>query len=307
MVVYGDIIVAVNIVMNAIILWLTALATGITGKAWRIAAASVLGAVYVLISVFEYTTVFYHPIGKGLVSVAIVYIAYGYSSFRMLLFQVGVFYLISFILGGAIWGWLYFLQQNSPVLLSTVSIAVQWSYLLTGMFLGVGLVVLLVRRCLGRMYRKQTVYPVTIEYAGKTVATSAMLDTGNGLYTIVGRKPVILVELAVIGGVLSQMVEEFLTGCQAENWLGNLYECKDSEWLGRVEVVPYRAVGNKSMLLAFRPGSLSITTDSGILTVDHVAVAIYSGTLSNDGTYHALLHPDLFKSGKNEGEANLCA
>ncbi|MDF2928022.1 MAG: Sporulation factor SpoIIGA, partial [Anaerospora sp.] len=44
MVVYGDIIVAVNIVMNAIILWLTALAAGITGKAWRIAAASIIGA-----------------------------------------------------------------------------------------------------------------------------------------------------------------------------------------------------------------------------------------------------------------------
>jgi stage II sporulation protein GA (sporulation sigma-E factor processing peptidase) len=307
MVVYGDIIVAVNIVMNAIILWLTALAAGITGKAWRIAAASIIGAAYVLISVFEYSIIFYHPVGKGLVSVVIVIIAYGYSSIRMLFFQVGVFYLISFILGGAIWGWLYFLQQNSPVLLSTVSVAVQWSYLFTGIFLGVGLVVFLVRRCLSRMYRKQTVYPVTIEYAGKTVATAAMLDTGNGLYTIVGRKPVMLVELAVINAVLSPMAEEFLTGCQAENWLGNLHECKDIEWLGRVEVVPYRAVGNKSMLLAFRPGSLSITTDSGILTVDHVAVAIYSGMLSNDGTYHALLHPDLFKSGKYEGEANLCA
>ncbi|WP_333593947.1 sigma-E processing peptidase SpoIIGA, partial [Anaerospora hongkongensis] len=119
MVVYGDIIVAVNIVMNAIILWLTALAAGTTGKGWRIGAGSLVGALYVLISVFFYTTVFYHPLVKGIVSVIIVYIAFGYSSLRMLFFQVGVFYLVSFILGGAVLGWLYFLQQYSLPLLNT--------------------------------------------------------------------------------------------------------------------------------------------------------------------------------------------
>lgn len=307
MVVYGDIIVAVNIVMNAIILWLTALAAGITGKGWRIGAGSLVGALYVLISVFSYTTVFYHPLVKGIVSVIIVYIAFGYSSLRMLFFQVGVFYLVSFILGGAVLGWLYFLQQYSLPLLNTTPIAVPWHYLIGGLILGVSLIVLLVRRCLGRMYRKQTIYPVTIEYDGKTVTTSAMLDTGNGLYTIVGHKPVMLVEYAVINCLLSQMAADFLQCCQAENWLGNLHECQDNEWLGKVEIVPYRAVGTKSMLLAFRPGSLTITTGAGSLTVEQVAVAIYSGSLSNDGTYHALLHPDLFQSGKDIGEANLCA
>jgi len=307
MVVYGDIILAVNIVMNAIILWLTALAAGINVKVWRIGLASFIGALYVLIGVFEHTAAFYHPVVKGLVSVLIVFSAYGYSAFRLLLFQVGVFYLVSFILGGAIVGWLYFLQQYSVALLSSMTIAVKWSYLITGTVVGVGLAVLLVRRCLSRMYRKQTVYPVTIEYAGKSVTTAAMLDTGNGLYTIVGRKPVMLIELVVVSGILSQSVAEFLTCCQSENWLSNLNECTDSEWLGRVEVVPYRAVGNKSMLLAFRPGSLTITTDSGNLTVDKVAVAIYNGNLSHDGTYRALLHPDLFQNGKHKGEANLCA
>ena len=305
MIIYADLVLAINILMNSLILWLTAVATGVRFTAWRIGLAAVAGSVYVLLGAVQELSMLYSPLAKVFVSASLVFITFGYISLRLFLFQVGAFYFVSFLLGGAVLGWLFFWEDHLPLRQGEISL--NWINLAVGSLVGAGLAVALTRRCISRMYRKKTLYELHIEYRGKKAAVMAMLDTGNGLYTIVGRKPVIPVEVASLMPLLSSGATRFLSECAPEEWLGSLDSCNDAEWLSRVEVVPYRSVGAASMLLAFRPDSITVFTEAGLVIADHVAIAIYSGCLSSEGRYQALLHPGLFETAKYQREANVCA
>lgn len=306
MIIYADLILIINMIMNSIVLWLTAAATGIRVNTWRIGFAAFIGSVYVLIGVYPDLSALYSLPAKIIVSGILVFLAFGYTSLRLLLFQIGAFYLVSFVIGGAVLGWMFFFEdQVWSGKRGTISIPA--SYLIVGSAIGITLVILFGRRCVSRMYRKKTLHTLRIDYAGRQAVVTALLDTGNGLYTVVGRKPVVPVELEALSTALSAEASQFLFTHLPQNWLNNLELCQDADWLSRIEVVPYRAVGAADILLAFRPDSMTVWVGGRAAIITNGAIAIYGGKISGDGRYQALLHPDIFLTAQHEQEANLCA
>ncbi|MEG6585951.1 sigma-E processing peptidase SpoIIGA [Dendrosporobacter sp. 1207_IL3150] len=302
--VYVDVLLVINVFMNCIILWLTAVGMAISYKFWRILAASAIGAMQVLTGFWTQLAFLHTAPFKILISFLLVLVAFGFKSIRSLLMLVGVFYVISFFLGGAVIGWFYFWQNSSyfqTTYLTLSSISLQ--NLLGGTFIGIILITLVIRRIIGRLSRKRSLYQINVGYEGRHVELTSMLDTGNGLYTLIGRKPVIVIERSKIEMVLSEEVIKYFNNTESTLWLAELENCKDNDWLSRVQVIPYTAVGSSSMLLAFRPDNIKVITREGLITKNDVVIAIYNGKLSSDGTYNALLHPALF----NNEEVSICA
>lgn len=308
MYIYADVIFIINIMMNSIILLLTAWITGVTYKLWHIVLAASVGSSYVLVSMLPNMEISHTAICKFIISLILVLVAFGIQPRRTLLLLLGSFYIVSFVLGGAVAGWLFFWQTSS--LYSTLSVDfknLSWSDLLWGSCLGTFLIVGVIHRILIRRNRCQNLYQIKIEYEGRSIGITAMLDTGNGLYTTIGRRPVILVSQDAIESILSEEVASFLRANTPEMWLVNLDQCADLNWLSRTEIIPYHAIGSRSMLLAFRSDRLSIANKAGFIDVKDVVIAIYSRALSGDGTYAALLHPQImYELYKNE-EAGICA
>ena len=306
MIIYADIILAVNLLMNSIILWFTARATDSCVSCWRIIMGSGAGAMYALLGADNSFGFVYSAGGKLLVSGALIFVTFGYLSWRMFLFRLGVFYLISFLFGGAVLGWMYFLETGLWPL-SYGNGGISWIYLACGSVIGAGIISLFAQRCINRMYRKGTLHSILIEMGSASVSVMSLLDTGNGLHTIVGRKPVILVEFTTILPLLSPEAAGFLRSHPPTEWLANINKCPDHEWLGRIEIVPYQTVGSGGMLLAFRTDRISMTSKDERNVIQSGVVAVYAGQLTSDSRYQALLHPGVFQNAKQQKEENLCA
>jgi stage II sporulation protein GA (sporulation sigma-E factor processing peptidase) len=306
--IYADVVFIINIIMNSIILVLTAWTAGISYKIWRIVLAAAVGSCYVLVTMLPTMEIFHTIIIKIVMSFVLVLVAFGIRSRRIMFLLLSSFYVVAFILGGSIVGWLYFWQSNNYVSTLTIDvIRLPWKNLLWGSCLGSFLIISIVRRMLAGMTRRQHLYQIKIEYDGQVAELTAMLDTGNGLYTAIGRKPVVLVTQFVAESILNEDVVAFLRENKPEMWLVNLTQCADLKWLSRTQIIPYHGIGSRSMLLAFRSDRLLVSSKAGVIDIDDVVIAIYSGALSEDGTYAALLHPQIINELYKKEGASICA
>jgi len=70
-------------------------------------------------------------------------------------------------------------------------------------------------------------------------------------------------------------------------------------WKDRLRLVPYRGVGGEiRLMLAFRPDAVEITLSGGrVVRTTRVLVGLEGGSLSPDGVYRAVIHPDLTEAG----------
>jgi len=308
MYVYADMVFIINVMMNSIILLLTAWTAGINFKWWRILVAASIGSCYVLVSLLPGMIVVHHVIFKLLMSLILIILAFGVKTSRLVLLLMGFFYMVAFMLGGAVVGWLYFWQSSnffgsSNIVLTNLS----WTHLLWGSGIGIFLILIVVRRMFPSMIRHNNLYQVKLEYEGRSIELTGMLDTGNGLYTVIGRKPAILINQYAIEPILSQQVVAFLRNNSSEMWLTNLDKCVDLEWLSRIHVIPYHTIGSKNMLLAFRPDRFMVSNKAGFIDASDMVIGIYSGTLSGDGTYAVLLHPQIMSELSKKEGASICA
>lgn len=308
MYIYADVVFIINVIMNSTILLLTAWTAGIHYKWWRIIGAGAIGSCYVLAGMLPGMMMICQPLGKVIISLILLLIAFGFKPVRSMLLLLAFFYIIAFVLGGAVAGWLYFWQtsnyfESGDLLFANLS----WTHLLFGSSAGVLLIMVVLRRVLPRLIRHQNLYQVKIEYEGRKVEFTGMLDTGNGLYTVIGRRPVIVVNQHVIESVLSEEVMSFLRNTSPEMWLPNLDQCVDATWVSRIQIIPYHGIGSKSMMLSFRPDCFMIASSAGFIEVHDVVIGIYSGTLAADGEYVALLHSQIVNELSKKEGASICA
>ncbi len=306
MYIYADMILLVNCIMNSVILVLTAYAAGISFNWKRLLLTALLGGVYSLAGVFPEMTMLYSIPGKLLASVAFVLMAFGYKTIKSTLILVGIFFIVSFILGGATLGWLYFIQTQPPQKVGNI-LDLSWGNLAAGSVMAVLLVTLIVKKMLGRMVRRQTFYKAQIYYNGRCEEFTGMLDTGNSLYSLLGRKPVVLLCWQSALQLLGSQVANYLTSNGPEIWLSNLDECQDSAWLARVEVIPCQSIGGRKMLLGFRPDSISVMTEEGLAHTTEVLIGLYDGVIAGESDCQALLHPALITGVNTTKEAGICA
>lgn len=306
MYIYGDLFLIVNIVINTVIIVLTGLGAGIKLKGWRVLTAAVFGSLYALFGLTGDYALWYNPAAKIFVSVAIVFAAFPIKSLRLLGIAVACFYTVSFFLGGAVIGWLMLFKQDILGPGGSISIlSLNWRHLAVGVLAAVTLALAVFSRIKTVRERRGLLMPVTIENDGRHVQLTALLDTGNRLFA--GSRPVIIVSLASIEPVLGGAVIKYLRQTSHDMWIANLTGCEDVNWLSKIEVIPYRAVGLKNMLLGFRPDEVRVLTENGEIKSENVAIGILSGNLVADGSYQALLHPEVIHGVNTKGGTDICA
>lgn len=306
MYIYADMVLLINFIMNSVILVLTAYSAGISFQWKRLLLAALMGGIYVLGGIFPELAMLYSIPGKLLASVIIILLAFGYRSIKITLILVGTFFIVSFILGGSVLGWLYFVQTGRTGSI-TDGINLSWSNLAIGSVLAIILILLIVKQMFGRMYRHQTLYRTKIKYDGRVIEITGMLDTGNGLFSLLGHKPVVLLTYQASLGLISSEACNFLNSYSPEAWLSNLDQCQDSAWIARIEIIPYQSVGSRNMILGFRPDSITVMTEYGPAQTANVLLGIYDGLFTAERDCQALLHPMLINGINMTKEARICA
>ncbi len=251
--VYLDLVVALNFLVDLLLLLGTNRLSGFPLAPGRAALAAALGAAYsgvCLLPGFRFLdNTLWRLVCLGIMGV----LAFGCdrSAFK----RVGVFVLLSMALGGAAMG----LGRGSFLTLVLAAA-------------GVGL---LCRVAFGEGVGGRRYVPVEITYGGKTVSLTALEDSGNTL-----RDPITGEGVLVISGDAASG----LTGL-TENQLRAPLETLAKRPITGLRLIPYQSVGNPGgMLLAMRFADVKIGSRK-----KSVIVAFAPDGFSRDKVYQALV------------------
>ncbi len=291
MVIYWDILLAVNLVVNALILYLTAIASGLRVNRWRIWLSAFLGAIYVVVS--GIVPELLSPIAKIVLSLLLVWLTFGYHSWRTYLFRCSVFYLISFAIGGAVLGWLNW-YQTIPLTQKSLTIG-QMS---GGVIIGAAALFFCLRRTMLNVEQLAYSARVTVKCGDRKDTFCGLLDSGNHLSVYARHAPVIVAEYTAVTSLVGTL-RSLLDATPQSAWVQAIAASQDTLWQSRLVVLPHRTVStDSSMLLGIRVDEVSVTTGGRQYYVRDAVIAIVKTALSSNDTYQAIVPSRLITEGE---------
>jgi len=301
--VYGDVLFLENVAMNYMILFSTAKLVRSNYNKLKLLAASALGALY---SVFYYLPGYeylYTWFLKILFSLFIVIVAFTPYKLKELIRLVSMFYIITFVFGGAAFGLYYiisgikhtykdiFFFQNFPIKLLLLSVTISyfivrysWDY------------------TIHRLRREKIISKANICLNGKKILVSALVDTGNSLNDPVSKLPVVVVEYSSVKDIIPHELKKIFEENKENNINLIATVLSQSEWLTRFRLIPFKSLGtDNALMIGFKPDEFNIEHNNENQIVKELIIGIYNRRLSGDGEYNALIHPDIlsFHSGGN--------
>jgi len=298
-VIYLDILILENIVVNYMILAVTARFSRIKTSSLRMFLGALIGALY-LVFVFLPDMKFYQSVlAKIILSIFIIAIAF--KSVKLITFfkTLALFYITTFIFAGAGFALLYFNTQavmvkNGVVVIdpSLPFLDTKWTQILLALALA-GIVTRILWEIIHNV-RNKVMVQLYISFDSKIIGLYALVDTGNALHDPLTNMPVVIVEFGAIKDILPGEIRAVFE-VSGEMDLGNITTViSNTSWFNRFRLIPFSSLGKENgMLVGFRPDFIEIDNDNEKKDIKDVVIGIYTRSLSKNEKYRALLSPDL--------------
>ena len=278
--VYIDVLFLINLIVNYVMLIVTAKICAAPVNRLRVLGGAAAGALYAVAAVLPAVDFLENPLVKIAVGILMALTAFGgqprFLRVTLVFFAVsaafgGIVMAASYFGGGSVYGGL-FTSANLRIL--TVSFVV-----------GYAVLTLVFRRA--ARHKGGTVVPVTVRHDGREVVFRALRDTGNALSDPMSGRPVMVAGIAELGPLFSPNIAGTLSGLGQKGAAVILEELSErSERAIRFQLIPYSAVGvSGGMLLAFRPDEIVLDGKSrtGML------LALSPNSVSEGCAYSALV------------------
>lgn len=302
MAVYIDLIFLVNFLLDGAILFSTARLRKLPVIWWRLLAAAGIGACYVLLLFVPALSFLFTFFMKAAMSLLMLWVAFGFISFEQYMRNTGTFYLISFAAAGGIYGVHYFLQSapefwNGIWFNRTGGIGVYSEMGLLFVLIVFGGLLLLFKSVFNSAKRKEELSvhlaQVEVRIGHSVMLCTGLVDTGNQLYDPLTRTPVMVMEAGEWGDQLPSDWLKLIQTLEVERIVAAMGE-QEFAWQDRLRLVPYRGVNRSTQfMLAIKPDKVVITYNEHIWETGKVLVGLDGGSLCNDGSYQAIIHPAL--------------
>lgn len=117
MTIYIDIIFLENLFMNYIILFATGTILKAPIKIMRTLISSIIGSIYAIVSYMSTLEIYSNTLLKIILSISMVYIAFGSKNIKQFFKQLIIFYLTSFTFGGVAFALLYFISPQNILMM----------------------------------------------------------------------------------------------------------------------------------------------------------------------------------------------
>jgi len=295
--IYIDFVFFENLVINYLILMLTAKISRNKTSSLRMFTGSLIGASYVvLLLLLPHVKVYNGTVPKILLSLVMVAVSFNHERFMAYVKTLAIFYISTFVFGGAAYAFLYFGKSggfiNNAIIYSFIDS--KWTDIFISL-ITVGIIVRVLWDMIQyRLIKERLLIPLKIIFKNKITNVFALVDTGNSLHDPLTNMPVVVVEFKAIKEMLpDEIVKIFEESREIE--LDSLTKIvTDSEWLARVRLIPFTSLGKENgMLIGFKPDYIEIGEDEKKKGIKDVVVGIYNRTLSKNESYKALLSPEL--------------
>lgn len=294
MTIYADVVLIENLIMNYIILLATGLILKIKIKHIRIFFASLVGAVYTLVS---YTNILGGSISfllKIILSFVIVYIAFNPQSIKRMWKYILFFYLTSFVFGGVAFALIYIVKPQEILMKNGLFLG---TYPLKVIILGaiISFIILITAfKIVKKKISKEDMFcELEIGMNAKKIETKVMIDTGNFLKEPITGTPVIVVERGLLYECIPKEIlnniEEIIGG-----EFKNVPENIRLEYISKLKLIPFSSLGKQNgMLIGIKPEYIKIVQEGQEKIIKDVIVGIYKGQLTKKGEYGALMGIEL--------------
>ena len=304
MIVYLDIILLVNFAIDTLLLWFTAYFRKEPVVWWRILLASACGSCYLLLFFLpSFASLYQWPV-KLLLSILILWIAFGRKRLWPFTQNLIIFYFVAFVFGGGVFALQYFFAPQNEILNGLVvthndGFGVGFKPTFAILVIGFAIVYVLGRKsyqAIQEPRRMETfLAEVIVTIAGERIICKGLVDTGNQLHEPITRTPVMIMETKMLAGLLPPLL--LRRACeQAGRWdlLQDCFEELPADWQPRVRLIPYRSVSRgMDFLLAIKPDHVSVWQDGLTYESKKVLIGLNPVPLAADGRYQAIVHPDM--------------
>ena len=294
MTIYIDVVFIENLIMNYIILFATSIIIKIKVKHIRLILASILGAIYSIIAYMSILEMYSSVILKIILSVIIVYIAYNPQNVKNMWKYLVIFYMTSFVFGGAAFALIYIVKPQDILMKNGLFLG---TYPLKTIILGtiVAFVVIVTSFKLvkSKISKKDMFCTIKININKVEIETKAMIDTGNLLKEPISNTPVIVVEHTLL---YDCMPKEILNN--TESILGgdfkNIPEDIKREYIPKLKIIPFASPGKQNgMLVGIKPEKIEIINEQTEENKNAI-IGIYNKSLTKKGEYNALIGIELY-------------
>lgn len=295
--IFLDVLILENIVMNYLILLVTAKFSKNEISHLRLFIGALVGALYVApLVIFPSLSVYYTTMAKIAISFAIVAIAFSFRRFTVFFKTMVMFYVSTFIFAGAGFAFLYFNHTGGFV--RNGFFYVYWNSKWTVMVLCVATVGIIVKIfwdiIQSRLVKDRLLLPLRIAFENGSINLSALVDTGNALFDPLTHSPVVVVEFRAIKSILPVEIQNIFEQSKEDDLEGVTKIVSNSKWFSRFRLIPFTSLGKENgMLIGFKPDYIEIGDQTDKKGVTDVIIGIYNRALSKSENYNALLGPDL--------------
>src|SRR5699024_2830835 len=135
------------------------------------------------------------------------------------------------------------------------------------------------------------IYMVTLKINNVIKYSNSYIDSENKLTDPLSGR--------AVAGCDTSFLKQFF---QADQW-AEIIQCIETSHLNelperlqhRISIVPYQGVGGSGLLYTIKPDKLTVYYEDEVLETDKVLIGIQTNQLTQDGSFHCLLHPELIK------------
>ena len=307
-VIYIDVLLAVNLFIDFLLLLATARLLCLPFRRWRMVLGSMFGAGCACLILMPELPVLPSIMVKLVSAAIIILITFPWTGLLAYIKQITVFFVISTVFAGvafAVWffaapGGFYVVNgvvyyDVSPITLvglTLISYGVIWLY--------------------GRITRKkmpvQSEYRLLMDAGMGEIGVKTMYDTGNALTELFSGSPVVIIRYGAIESVLPEDLREALSSYLYAS-VDDSFCMQDSDYeqgsavktavRSRIRLVPYQSVGGQGLLPAFRPERLTVVSARDAVRDVTGAFVAVSRALGH-GEYDALIGNDIADLFQNE-------
>ena len=293
--IYVDVLFLDNLIMNYILLWVCTKAAKIRPKWWRMLCGALLGAVYAVM-VFSPHLVFFNNISmKILLSILMVLICFPVTGVLQLLRLTMIFYMVTFVFGGAAFGLFYLFKREITIINGAFYIK-EFPFKTLVLTSIIAYIIFEQSWSIIKKRRLKDDYFVWVEviFDGVSKVFRALIDTGNTLCDPVTRVPVMVVHFKALKQLLPEEVQRIYTEGLEENLYNAINIIANSSWIYRFRVIPFTSLGReKGILIGFKPDKVYVVEEKDKKELEDVIVGIYNKPFSAGNDYDALLNPEI--------------
>lgn len=290
MTIYIDIVLIENLIMNYIILLATGIVAKIQIKHIRLIIASLLGAIYTVISYMKVLEIYSNFLLKLLLSIIIIYIAYNPQRMRKMWKMLLIFYMISFVFGGAAFALIYFIKPQDIIMKNGLFLGTYpLKTVILGAIVAFSLIIGTFKILKSKISKKNIICNIEINLNNKKIKTNALIDTGNMLKEPFSNTPVVVIEKTLLYDCMPKEILNHLDEIIGGDFK-NIPEKIQEKYISKLKLIPFSSLGKQNgMLLGIKPQYIKIIKEEEIKTKENVILGIYQQSLTKKGEYQAII------------------